>query len=394
MPSVPAGHRIAGIDAARGIALLGMMATHIFAPWTAGTDPEPNFVGLVLSGRSSALFAVLAGVGLALLTGGSRGHQGGSLAADRGGIAVRALLIATVGMMLGLLEVNIAVILVHYAVLFLCALPFLQLRRRVLALWAAGWIVLSPVLAHLLRPVVEAAVEPAELGHNPMVYDLITPATLLSDVFLTGYYPVVQWLGYLLAGLLIGRMELQRTGVQLGLLAVGAVLAVAAKTGSWLVMDRMGGYAEVAATEPAQRADFDLVYQVNMSWVEQRGSWWWLGGASPHSGTSFDLLHTVGTSAVVLALCLLLTSRLPWLLLPLSGAGAMTLTLYSAHVWVMSTLPPDAPDLPVYLWQALAAIAIGMVFHALGWRGPFELVISTASWLTRDALRPTGSRSR
>ena len=87
MPPAPTGRRIAGIDAARGIALLGMMATHIFAPWTAGTDPEPNFVGLVLSGRSSALFAVLAGVGLALLTGGSRGHQGGGLAADRGGIA-------------------------------------------------------------------------------------------------------------------------------------------------------------------------------------------------------------------------------------------------------------------------------------------------------------------
>ena len=74
----------------------------------------------------------------------------------------------------------------------------------------------SPVLAHLLRPAAEAAVDPAELSHNPMLDDLLTPATLLSDLFLTGYYPVVQWLGYLLAGLLIGRLELQRTGVELG----------------------------------------------------------------------------------------------------------------------------------------------------------------------------------
>jgi uncharacterized membrane protein len=392
MPPASTGRRIAGIDAARGIALLGMMATHIFAPWTAGTNPEPNFVGLVLSGRSSALFAVLAGVGLALLTGGSRGHQGGSLAADRGGIAVRALLIGTVGMMLGTLEVNVAVILVHYAVLFLCTLPFLQLRRLVLALWAAGWIIASPALAYLLRQGVEAALDPAELGHNPMVYDLLTPAALLSDIFLTGYYPVVQWLGYLLAGLLIGRMELQRIGVQLGLLAVGTVLAVAAKAGSWFLMDRLGGYAEVSATEAARRADFDLIYQVNMSWIEQRGSWWWLGGASPHSGTSFDLLHTVGTSAVVLAVCLLLTHRLPWLLLPLSAAGAMTLSLYSAHVWVLSAVPAAAPDLPVYLWQVLAAVAVGMAFHWLGWRGPLELVTSTASRLTRDSLKPAGSR--
>src|SRR3954447_7935809 len=143
--------RIRGVDAARGIALLGIMATHIFPLFDKGLGQDqtavPSFVGLVFSGRSSALFAVVAGVSLALLTGGSRPHFGRNLLADRAGIAVRALLIGATGLVLGSLDVNIAIILVNYAVLFLCALPFLQLRLPALAWLAAGWILLSPVLA-------------------------------------------------------------------------------------------------------------------------------------------------------------------------------------------------------------------------------------------------------
>lgn len=386
--------RIRGIDAARGIALLGMMATHIFPLWDEGAA-EPNFAGLVFSGRSSALFAVLAGVGLALLTGGSRPHFGRALLADRAGIAVRAVLIGTVGLLLGGLNVNIAIILVHYAVLFLCALPFLQLRLPVLAAWAAGWMLLSPAVAFLLRPWALENVPPeGVLGHNPATGDLFQPWTLLSDIFLTGYYPVLQWLSYILVGLAVGRLDLLRTSHQLWLLAGGAAAAAGAKALSWLLMDRMGGYAAVAATEPARREDFGLIYQVNMSWVEQEESWWWLGSASPHSGAGLDLLHTSGTSAAVLAVCLLIGSRWPVLLSPLSGPGAMTLSLYSAHVWIMSvviTLGLPLTRGQLYWGQVVLLVVTGMLFQAAGWRGPLELVASTAS---RAARGLAAGRSR
>ena len=122
-----AGARLAGIDAARGLALLAMMATHVLP--TFGSDPQltPTWVGLAFSGRAAALFAVLAGVGLALSTGKQQPLEGPTLGAARRGIALRALVMGAVGFSVGGLEVNIAIILVHYALLFLCVLPFVGL---------------------------------------------------------------------------------------------------------------------------------------------------------------------------------------------------------------------------------------------------------------------------
>ena len=83
--------------------------------------------------------------------------------------------------------------------------------------------------------------------------------------------------------------------------------------------------------------------EVNLTGVEQSGSWWWLAVSAPHSGTTLDLLHTCGTAAAVVGVCLLLTRARPNLLLPLSAAGAMTLTLYSMHIWVMALVDAQEP---------------------------------------------------
>ncbi|HCN22577.1 MAG TPA: hypothetical protein DIT15_10100, partial [Arthrobacter bacterium] len=138
-PSQATG-RLRGIDAARGLALLGMMATHLLPTFEANADLTPTWIGLTFSGRAAALFAVLAGVGLALSTGKQVPPEGTALNAARRGVALRALVIAAVGLSLGGLEVNLAIILVHYALLFLCILPFLGLKLKALCAWAAGWI--------------------------------------------------------------------------------------------------------------------------------------------------------------------------------------------------------------------------------------------------------------
>ena len=88
--------RLAGIDAARGLALLGMMATHVLLTFERNAELTPTWVGLVFSGRASALFAVLAGIGLALSTGKQRPLQGPELSAARRGTALRALVVAAV----------------------------------------------------------------------------------------------------------------------------------------------------------------------------------------------------------------------------------------------------------------------------------------------------------
>ncbi|MCC9206183.1 heparan-alpha-glucosaminide N-acetyltransferase domain-containing protein [Arthrobacter sp. zg-Y769] len=377
--------RLTGIDAARGIALLGMIATHVLPLYHQETG-DPTLTGLVFSGRSSALFAVVAGVGLALLTGGSEPHEAKAVGRDRRGIAVRALIIALVGLALGGLQTSIAIILFHYAVLFLLALPFLGMPLRRLAVWAGAWLLVSPVLAYLVRGWLLENLSPSDIQGNLVWDSFLTPAALAADVFVTGFYPVLQWLSYILLGLVIGRLTLTSLPVQVGLLVAGAFAAVAAKLTSYYLLRELGGLDALTATESGQRWPLERMLEVNVSSVEQTGSWWWLALAGPHSNTSLDMLHTAGTSAAVLGICLLLTRARPLLLLPLSAAGAMTLTLYSMHVWVMSIVDQQSPPLeplPVYWIQVTFFVVLAILFQRIDARGPLELVTSGASRLAR-----------
>lgn len=392
----PAPGRLRGIDAARGLALLGMMATHLLPTFESNADLTPTWIGLTLSGRAAALFAVLAGVGLALSTGKHRPLDGPELSAARRGVALRALVIAAVGLTLGGLEVNLAIILVHYAALFLCVLPFLGMGLKRLCAWAGGWVLASPMLAYLLRPWLLAANPPLELGHNPAWEDLSTPTRLLADLFFTGYYPVFQWLSYVLVGLVIGRLMLAKPLVPVVLLVVGSAVAFAAKTLGVAAMESWGGRAALEEILDSPGYPLDSVLQVNLTGIRQEGSWWWLASAAPHSGTTLDLLHTSAVAAAVIGVCLLLGRLAEWvdldLLLPLRGAGAMTLTLYTVHVWVVSgfylkPLPAGWTEDGMYFVQAATAIVVGMVFALLKWRGPLEWLGHAANQVGRGQVR-------
>ena len=388
--SVPG--RLHGIDAARGLALLGMMATHLLPTFESNADLTPTWIGLTFSGRAAALFAVLAGVGLALSTGKHRPLDGPDLSAARRGVASRALVIAAVGLSLGGLEVNLAIILVHYAVLFLCVLPFLGMKLKPLVGWAVGWILASPVLAYLLRPWLLAADPPLRLGHNPSWEDLSTPTRLLADLFFTGYYPVFQWLSYLLVGLVIGRLMLNKALVPWVLLTGGTLVAVLAKALGTAAMESWGGRAALEKLLDSPGYPLHSVLQVNLTGIPQEGSWWWLASAAPHSATPLDLLHTSAVAVAVIGAFLLLGRLAEWvaldLLLPLRGAGAMTLTLYSVHVWVVSgfylkPLPAGWTEDAMYFAHAATAVIVGIVFVLLKWRGPLEWLGHAANQVGR-----------
>lgn len=397
------GARLVGIDAARGLALLAMMATHVLATFESDPQLTPTWIGLAFSGRAAALFAVLAGVGLALSTGKQQPLEGTELRAARRGIALRALVIGAVGLSLGGLEVNIAIILVHYAVLFLCVLPFVGLGLKRLLAFAAGWILAAPALAYLLRPWLLSADPPLRLGHNPGWEDLATPARLLGDIFLAGYYPVLQWIAYLLVGLAIGRLALSKAAVPFLLVAAGTAVAVSSKWLGTVMMEDWGGRRALEAQIGDPAYPLESLLQVNLAGVEQSGSAWWLATSAPHAGTTLDLLHTSGVAAAVIGACLLLGRLGEWveldLLLPIRGIGAMTLSLYTAHLCIMAALH-DQPLAPgwtvegVYWAQALGMLLVGGVFAALAWRGPLEWVTHAANQVGRYQPAPIRQTSR
>ena len=367
--------RVVGVDIARFVALAGMMATHIL-PAFEGDTQDLTFAQSVAGGRASALFAVLAGVSLALTTGRTTPVRGRAFVAAAAGVAVRAGLIAAIGLALGGFDSGIAVILTYYGVLFLLAIPFLGLPARWLLVLAALWLVVSPVLAHLVR-----AKLPGRGFDSPSFESLADLGRLFSDLTFTGYYPSVPWLTFLLVGLAIGRTELTTWRAPVVLASVGGGLVVLAVLVSDGLLRRPGVKDELAVSF-GSRESLDAGLARGVFGSTPTDSWWWLAVRAPHSATSFDLAQTIGSALLVIAVCLVIGRLVPSLTSVVFGAGAMTLTLYTAHVLLRVQLWDG--DTPVtYFGHVGAALAIGVVFALTHTRGPVEALVGGVSRLAR-----------
>ncbi|KUG58909.1 heparan-alpha-glucosaminide N-acetyltransferase domain-containing protein [Nesterenkonia jeotgali] len=385
--------RISGVDAARGLALLGMMTVHVL-PTISDSGQDASWAGLLFTGRPSALFAMLAGVGLALLTGGAgRGHSGAQLVGDRKAIAVRALLVVVIGLLVAALNSGVAIILVHYGLLFLLALPFLRLGAVPLFTLAGAWVAAAPVaywwLHNDLRSSWEGFPDMWRLWHSPGVADLANPALLGMDLALTGYYPLLLWPAYLFTGMAIGRLQLQRTSTALRLAGTGLGLAAASYAVHLWMLFQSTLVPELAARYGWSNAEIRAELMVGTFQISLVTEDLWFLLATPHQGSTMDLIHTIGTSMLVLGLCLLVAERLRWLLAPLIGAGAMPLTLYVAHLVVIHFWRgAPVPDFLTFLTEyspmqmltlmIIGALGAGLLRFILRRRGPLEALTHAA----------------
>lgn len=381
--SIATTERIIGVDVARCLALLGMITAHLVDQRSPGSPGGVDVWHQVVSGRSSALFAVLAGVSVALVTRRERPGQ-------RVSLATRALLVALIGLFLGGIPTGIAVILVNYGLLFLLAIPVLRWRAGPLALLAVGWGLLSPVVSMLVRPHL-----PERSGQVPNPISLLDPWQLATELAFTGYYPVLTWATYLFAGMAIGRVDLSRPRWGRRLVMGGAALAFVALRAARRVTGSDEVRSALLATydrlEPVSDwSELETVLRIGLYGTTPTGSPWWLAVWSPHSGSIVDLAHTTGTSMLVLGLALLAVElggprgRRRWQIA--AGAGTMTLTLYVGHVLTVG--------ISLVWLHLLAVLLIGAVVTARGGRGPLERVIGemSATAGNRHALRQRSRR--
>jgi uncharacterized membrane protein YeiB len=341
--------RVTGLDLARALAVFGMLGAH-FGGVAADVDASPSSWPGAVNGRSSILFAVLAGVSVALLTGRTVAPAGRDLVGARIRLLVRAAWVFGIGVALAALD-TVDVILGVYGVLFVLALPFLRWSPRRLLLAAAVLAVLTPPAALLLT----VAAQAAGLGESPVVL-----------LMFNGPYPALIWWTFILVGMAVGRSDLGSPRVRARLLSGGATLAVLGYGAGWLSTRWWG---EAASTQ---------------AWVEgelgsRSPSLAWLSGAAPHSGTTFEIVGSVGVALVVIAVCLVAAERAPRATFPLVTVGAMALTAYTGHVIAPAVLDWDFDGVATWL----ASIAV-MIVLATGWRmvfgqGPLEWLLSTSS---------------
>ncbi|HKH49364.1 MAG TPA: heparan-alpha-glucosaminide N-acetyltransferase domain-containing protein, partial [Thermoanaerobaculia bacterium] len=299
--------RLRGVDAARAIAVLGMVMVHF------GPNPTPdtalgNLYG-VSHGRASVLFALLAGVGVALLVGDrSRGRP--SLV--RGRLVVRGALLLPLGLWLQGLDHGALVILQYYAIYFLFAAFVFTLPDR--------WLLAGGVVVLVGGPLVylwSVMVAPQWFTGDPASLD--DPAGKIAlDLLLTGKYPLVTWAAPLLVGLWIGRRNLAAPPVRWWLLVIGATVAVsAAFAADWLAT----AFGET---------------------FEEPGAYYWFANLindRPHSQMPLWMLGSIGSACAVLGGMLLLADWLPRMTWPLAATGQLALTVYVGHLLLLDAYP-------------------------------------------------------
>ncbi|AEG58233.1 DUF418 domain-containing protein [Sinorhizobium meliloti] len=279
--------RLVDIDFARGLAVFGMYVAHL------GGGPIPDDVGLVgnlmglADGRSSALFAVLAGFSIILITGrkAPKSGEAGRQAVAR--VAIRALVLLAIGSILTCLGTRVAVILGPYGICFLLVLPLYRLSAQQLGLLAAGTALVLPQMRFLLFQLF------------PEVY---------LDPVVHGDYPAMTWVPFVIAGMAIARLSLDTQAMHWRLGLAGVALAALGYGGSWLALRLL----------PSVSAALKKVLV-----------------AAPHSETTFSILGNTGCAMIVLAACWLAMDALPHLrklVWPIIAVGSMSLTAYVLHI--------------------------------------------------------------
>jgi len=341
--------RLTGVHAARGIPLFDMFAVHVLP--TVHSDRSESYSHALAGGKSAAL-------------------------------AVRAAAIGLIGFTLGYSSFDtVGVILAFYAVIFLWAIPLIGLSARALLALAFAIAIVVAVLSHVVRAGVPSpSLENPSFGH--LTRDPISQALALT---VTGLYPALPWMAYIGAGLAVSRMALSSLCVAAGLLTGGGVLAFAASLISWALLHPLGGLARISElSEELSRREIIGILREGYG-ATPTTTFWWLAVDSPHTTTPLDLLHTTGVAFAVLGFMLLFARGARPLLAPLAAAGGMTLTLYSAHVVLLTSPPLSANVLVSFLLHVALALAFAIAWRRRRGRGPLEGLV--AAWAGRTSQR-------
>ncbi len=343
--------RLDAIDAARGLALIGMMMVNL---GTVRSDGWFNAVWTLPFGRASILFVVLAGLGMSLfLT--SRRHD-----ARRWPVLVwRALIFLLGGLALQVLTPAVSVILPTYGVLFLGALLWRRLSDRALAVVALLMLGLGPVivLAHQIPG--EHKTRMPTLGE--------APSTIVHSLFLSGAYPLLVWVVPFLAGMWLGRQDLRDRNFQRGMVVLGAAAAAVAFVAG-----------QISAMLLGARAD---------------AGWGRLLTGAAHGQMPLWLVSSIGSATFVIGGALWLWPRIsPWAL-PLAHVGQLAFTLYVTHFLVIAAMggriESRAVGVPVTIGLALVFTVVATLWVRRWGVGPLERVLR-ATWLSTIATRAGG----
>ncbi|MGQ4330862.1 DUF418 domain-containing protein [Streptomyces hayashii] len=356
-----------------------MYVVHIGPPLSA-THGVAGWVRYMADGHSSVLFATLAGFSLMLIAGRFEPRTGLAGRHAKARIAIRAVVLLALGTVMAM-EYGGVIILGFYGVYFLFALPLVRLSAGTLAIVAAGLALVTPQLAFVLTTRLSDSVQQSINASDPLRH--LSEVGVL-DLLLTGFYPALTWMPFVIAGMALGRTDLSAAAVQRRLAAIGAGLVVGAYGLSLLLA---GKNALRSTAEDMSSSGGSGAASMGSGSMEPQRSFSELLAAGPHSGTTFDIIGSVGVAILVIVGATVLMDRLPRLrrlAKPVIAVGTMSLTAYVGHFVAQSVLSTPAGTGTQQSWAPLLMYVLGAIVFAAVWsrffrRGPLEHLLHVAT---------------
>ncbi|MDM5188435.1 heparan-alpha-glucosaminide N-acetyltransferase domain-containing protein [Bacillus sp. DX4.1] len=299
--------RISGLDFARAWAMFGMLIVNFMVITGAEGNGPPwliTFMSL-FEGRASALFVILAGIGISLMTISSvASHDQTQIMKSRKMIWKRSLFLFVLGLLLYVIDWT-GDILHYYGVYLFIAALLITVNKRLL-LWLSIIILLTAQYLQLTFNAFEGWGGPIPFINY---IDFWSLKGFLRNLFFNGYHPIFPWFSFFLIGMLIGRMDLHNNKIRNKLLIMSLMIT--------------------ATTELLSKAftHFFIPY------IGKEASTF-LFNTGPILPNVLYILSATGSALITLILCLYITEKYEknWFITTIIKTGQLTLTHYVSHV--------------------------------------------------------------
>jgi len=348
----PSSLRIAGLDLARGIAVLNMIIINFV--FTMAGDPGGLMYAITyVSERPFACaFVMLAGVGVSLA-----GSDPQRIPEVRVTVLRRALFFILLGY--SWIPIWDGDILHFFG--FYMAIGCIFLARPSSWLWhVSGWCVAGFVALYVSWNYWYNW-DMADLAY----YGFWTPMGQLRNLLFNGFHPLLPWLGFYLVGMWLGRQKLADPRVRWRLGLVGFEVFAISFVLSLLILDRFD----------ANLGDL-LEYHPYLATLRE------LFSTELIPPSPFFVMSAGGFSVAFIMACLWIAERAPRAVWPLVATGQLAFTLYMGHIllgiWPLEDTDEGMADPEVFL--RVGAFIVGSVIFSVLWRrffarGPLEWVM-------------------
>lgn len=355
--------RLLGLDFARALAVFGMVLVNfkiVMGASENGADWLVEYAAM-FDGRASALFVVLAGVGMSLMSKRARENDDGELLSkNQSSLLRRALTLFVIGLLYT--PIWPADILHFYGIYIAAGALLLSAANK--HLWQMIWllVLVYPIMLYNLD-------YDREWDWSTLTYEgFWTLGGQLRHLFFNGFHPVIPWLAFLLLGMRLGRMDLHSPAKHKSLVIWGLATALLTEFHSYFFVG-IFTLAEPPVPEEIAQALF---------------------GTNPMPPMPIYMVAAGAWAVAVIGICLAIARKFAdaiWLK-PFVAVGQLALTLYVAHVVIgmgvlqaMGRLENQSLNfaLTAVLVFCITAAVFSMLWLRKFKRGPLEVLLRILS---------------